>query len=173
MNHMKSRFLFALFLASLAAMSFAGQALTGEEQTFIQKAATGDQAEIKLSQLALERASIPEVKQFAQTMVTDHRKSSSMLKPIAVDHGVTVAETLGSQTEGKIKRLEGQSGAAFDKTYIEMMVKDHEEMLHAFEAAAPKANDSKLKEFISTVQPIVAHHLEMAKAIRQNQKTAG
>jgi hypothetical protein len=33
------------------------------------------------------------------------------------------------------------------------MVKDHEEMLHAFEAEAAKAADSKLKDFISTVQP--------------------
>ena len=96
-----------------------------------------------------------------------------MLKPIAVDHGIDVPEKPGSQTEEKIKRLEGQSGAAFEKTYIELMVKDHQEMLHAFEAAAPKANDSKLKEFIATVQPIVAHHLEMAKAIRQKEKTAG
>jgi putative membrane protein len=170
---MRSTFLSAIALGFLGATTFAAQPLTGEEQTFIQKAASGDQAEIQLSKIALERASTPEIKQFAQTMVTDHTKASSMLKPIAVDHGIDVPEKPGSQTEEKIKRLEGQSGAAFDKTYIELMVKDHQEMLHAFEAAAPKANDSKLKEFIATVQPIVAHHLEMAKAIRQKEKTAG
>jgi putative membrane protein len=60
--------------ACLAGTSLNAQALTPEEQTFIQKAATSDQTEIKLSRLALERASIPEIKQFAQTMVTDHTK---------------------------------------------------------------------------------------------------
>jgi len=170
---MKLTFLFALFSSLLAITSLAVESLTGEEQAFIQKAAIGDQTEIKLSQIASQRASIAEIKEFAQTMVTDHTKSSSLLKPIAIDHRVVLPENLGSQAEENIKRLEGQSGAAFDKTYIEMMVKDHEEMLHAFEAAAAKVNDSKLKEFIATVQPVVAHHLEMAKAIRQNEKTAG
>ena len=170
---MRLTILAGLALGFLAPISFAAEALTGEEQTFIQKAAIGDQTEIKLSQIAAEKASIPEIKEFAQTMVTDHTKSSSMLKPIAVEHGMILPDNPGSETAEKVKRVEAQSGVAFDKTYIEMMVKDHEEMLHAFEAAAPKATDAKLKEFISTVQPVVAHHQEMAKAIRQNEKTAG
>ena len=106
-------------------------------------------------------------------MVTDHTKSSSLLKPIALDHGVVLPENPGPQADENFKRLEELSGAAFDKTYIEIMVTDHQEMLHAFEAEAAKAADSKLKDFIATVQPIVAHHLEMAKAIRQNEKTTG
>jgi len=166
-------FLFAALSTCLVGISFAAQALTDDEQTFIQKAAISDQTEIKLSRLALERASIPEIKQFAQTMVTDHTKSTSLLQPIAVDHGVVLSENPGPPADEKFKRLEKQSGAAFDKTYIEIMVTDHQEMLHAFEAEAAKAADSKLKDFIATVQPIVAHHLEMAKAIRQNEKTAG
>jgi putative membrane protein len=81
-------------------------------------------------------------------------------------------ESPGPQTEEKVKRLEKQSGIAFDKTYIEIMVADHEEVLHAFETEAGKAADPKLKDFITTVQPIVANHLQMAKAIRQNENTA-
>src|ERR1700750_2929845 len=75
---MRSTFLSAIALAFLGVTTFAAQPLTGDEQTFIQKVASGDQAEIQLSKIALERASIPEIKQFAQTMVTDHTKASSM-----------------------------------------------------------------------------------------------
>jgi putative membrane protein len=170
---MRKTILSAVLSTCLVGISFAAQDLTADEQTFIQKAATSDQTEIKLSQLAVERASTPEVKQFAQTMVTDHTKSSSLLKPIAVDHGVALPENLGPQTDEKLKRLEKQSGVAFDKTYIEIMVTDHEEILHAFEAETAKAADPKLKEFIATVQPIVANHLQMAKEIRQNENPAG
>lgn len=170
---MKSAFFFLAISACLAGISFAAQILTADEQTFIKKAATGDQTEIKLSRLALERASLPDIKQFAQTMVTDHTKSTSLLKTIAADHGVVLPENPGPQVDEKFKRLQEQSEVAFDKTYVEIMVKDHQEMLHAFEAEAGKAADPKLKDFIATVQPIVAHHLEMAKAIRQKEKTAG
>ena len=55
---MRSTFLFAALSICLAEISFAAQALTADEQTFIQKAATSDQTEIKLSRLALERASM-------------------------------------------------------------------------------------------------------------------
>ena len=169
---MRPTFLFVALLTLLVVGGLSAQSLTTEEQRFIQKAATSDQTEIKLSQLALERASIPEIKQFAQTMVTDHTKSSSLLKPIAMAHGVALPENPGPDAVEEFNRLQGQSGVAFDKTYIETMVKNHEEILHAFEAAAGKSSDSKLKEFISTVTPVVAHHLEMAKAIRQKETTS-
>ena len=170
---MRKLILSAVLSGCLAGLSLAAQAPTADELSFMQKAAAGDQNEIKLSQLAVERASSPEVKQFAETMVTDHTKSSSLLKPIAADHGVVLPENPGSDIDEKLNSLQKQSGAAFDKTYIEMMVKDHEEMLHAFEAESGIIVDSKLKDFIATVQPIVAHHLEMAKAIRQNENTTG
>jgi len=170
---MRKTILSGVLLTSLAGISFAAQGLTADEQTFLQQAATSDQTEIKLGQLALERANTPDVKQFAQKMVEDHSKSTSLLKPIAADHDVALPESPGPQTDEKFKRLEKLSGPAFDKTYIEIMVADHQEVLNAFQAEAAKAADPKLKDFIATVQPIVANHLQMAKAIRQNEKTAG
>jgi putative membrane protein len=118
----------------------------------------------------LERASSPQVKQFAQTMITDHTKSTSLLQPIAADHGVNLPENPQPANDAKYQKLAKQSGAAFDKTYIETMVADHQDILHAFETAAGQAADPKLKEFISTVQPIVAHHLQMAKELRQTKQ---
>jgi putative membrane protein len=170
---MRKTILSAGFWICFAGTSLAAQGLTAEEQSFIEKAASGDQAEITLSKLAVTRATSPDVKSFAQTMVTDHTKSTSLLKEIAANHGMTLPEKPGPETDEKVQRLEQQSGVAFDKTYIEIMVKDHEEMLHAFEAEEGKAADPQLKDFIAKVKPIVANHLQMAKAIRQNEKAAG
>ena len=103
---MRLTFLFAALSTCLVGISFAAQALTDDEQTFIQKAAISDQTEIKLSRLASERASIPEIKQFAQTMVTDHTNSTSLLKPIAVDHSVVLSENPEPQADENFKRLE-------------------------------------------------------------------
>ena len=164
-NFMRRMILSSVLSTCLVGISFTAQALA-DEQTFIQKAATNDQTAIILSQLAVERASSPEIKQFAQTMVMDLTRSTSLLKRIAVDHGMALPENPGPQTNEKLKRLENQSGVAFDKTYIEIMIADHEEVLHAFEAEAAKAADPKLKDFIAKVQPIVANHLQMATAIR-------
>jgi putative membrane protein len=167
-----SKTILSVAVSCLVGVTFAAQALA-DEQTLIQKAAASDQTAIILSQLALERGNSPEVKQFAQTMVTDHIKSTSLLKPIAVDHGMALAENPGPQTDEKLKRLKNLSGVAFDQTYIEIMVANHEEALHALEVGAAKAADPKLKSFIATVRPIVENHLQMAKALKQNKKIAG
>ena len=164
-------FLITLF-SSLGMNGFAAQPLTPDEQTFVKKAATSDQAEIKFAQFALEHATTAAVKQFAQQMVTDHTKSTSMLKPIAGEHQVVLPDKPGPDTNEDFQRLEKVSGIAFDKTYIEIMVKDHETMVDTFQAEAAKVTDPQLKDFIANVEPVVAHHLAMAKAIRQDEKTA-
>lgn len=168
---MKKMTLSMVFTICLAGLSFAAQDSAADEGAFIQKAAASDQKEIMFSKLALERASSPQVKEFAQTMVTDHTKSTSLLQPIAAEHGVNLPENPQPASDEKYQKLQKQSGVAFDKTYIEMMVEDHQDALHAFETEAGQASDPKLKEFISTVQPIVAHHLQMAKELRQTKQT--
>jgi hypothetical protein len=51
---MRKTILSGILSSCLVGISFGAQALTPDEQTFIQKAATSDQAEITLSQLAVE-----------------------------------------------------------------------------------------------------------------------
>ena len=121
-------FLITVF-SGLGINGFAAQPLTPDEQIFVKEAATSDQAEIKFAQFALEHATTAAVKQFAQQMVTDHTKSTSMLKPIAGEHQVVLPDKLGPDANEDFQRLEKASGIAVDKTYIEMMVKDHETML--------------------------------------------
>jgi len=50
---MRLAFLFVALSTFLVTISVAAQSLTTDEQTFIQKAASGDQTEIKLSQTRL------------------------------------------------------------------------------------------------------------------------
>ena len=167
---MKKSILAAGFSACLIGVGFAAQGLTPDETTFIEKAAKSDQAEISLSKLALKHSSDPQIKQFAQEMVTDHSKSTAMLKPIAAQHGVVLADNPGPANAAKAKMLVKNSGADFDKTYLQLMESDHQNTLQAFQSEGPMVKDKKLKEFVATVQPIVAHHLQMAQQLRQGEK---
>ncbi|MBV9491549.1 MAG: DUF4142 domain-containing protein [Verrucomicrobia bacterium] len=169
---MKKTILLTALSLCCAGIGFAAQGLTADEQAFIQKAAKSDETEISLSKLALEKSTAPQIKQFAQMMVTDHTKSTSLLKPIAATHNVAIPATPGPANEAKYKTLQKTSGAKFDAAYIKLMVTDHESTLQAFQNASGKVHDPKLKEFIATVQPIVTHHLEMAKQLQQSGKKA-
>jgi hypothetical protein len=64
-------------------ISAKAQGLSPEEQAFVKHAAMGGLAEVKLSQLANDRASDMKVKDFARRMITDHTQANNELKPIA------------------------------------------------------------------------------------------
>jgi len=74
-----------------------------------------NKAEVELSQIALQKAENPEVKQFAQKMVQDHQKMIQQLQPLAMQGGAsrsTSSSVLGSSSEsrGRSTTTEGRTG---------------------------------------------------------------
>ncbi len=97
-----------------------------DQQRFIQQAAIGNMAEIQMSQLAQQNAQNPQVKQFAQTMIDQHTQAQNQLQQIASQSGVTLPASLDKKHEAVQTRLSKLHGAAFDKAYVDAMVKDHQ-----------------------------------------------
>jgi putative membrane protein len=142
----------------LIAVSAQGQGLSAEEQQFVKKAAAGGLAEVKLSELAQDRASDAKVKDFAAQMVTDHTQANNELKPIADSNKVPVPTKLQGDSEVTYKRLEKLSGSKFDAAYIKVMVSDHDKTVSAFEAASSKVKNPDLKAFVDKTLPVLRQH---------------
>ena len=60
-------------------------------------------------------------------------------------------------------RLAALSGAAFDRAYIDDMVKDHKADIALFEKASRASGDSPLKKFAADKLPTLREHLKMAE----------
>jgi putative membrane protein len=60
-------------VASLPAFA----ALSSADRNFVEQAASGGMAEVQTAQLAQERSGSPEVKQFANRMITDHTQANT------------------------------------------------------------------------------------------------
>lgn len=112
-----------------------GKAQTDDDKKFLATAAQSDVNEIKLSQLAEEKATNPAVKAFAHKMVVEHKKMSASMKPFADSWGVTPPAGLDDDHQKEYDKLNGLSGADFDKEYIDQMVTDHAKALDAFTSA--------------------------------------
>ncbi len=95
---------------------------------FVRKAAIDNQAEIALSQLAVQRAQDPQVKQFAQQMVDQHKQAGDQLKQIASASGLQVPDQLDRKHQKEQQKLSQLNGAAFDRQYLKDMVKAHKQM---------------------------------------------
>ncbi|HLI86420.1 MAG TPA: DUF4142 domain-containing protein [Bryobacteraceae bacterium] len=140
--------------------------LTSADQTFLHKAAQVNMYEIELGKIA-ERSSNPAVRQFAQTMVTDHSKMQDQVKSVAMDQGVTLPTKVSSTQQATIDRLSKKSGAAFDKDYIDTMVKDHKTDISEFENQANNASDPAVKSLAEGALPTLHLHLTMAQNVQK------
>jgi len=86
------------------------------DMQFLMKASQSDFTEIKFSQLAMDKASSPQVKAFAQKMITDHQTLETDMKPFADKAGVSLVMELDAEHQQKYDALSQLSGMDFDKT---------------------------------------------------------
>jgi putative membrane protein len=122
--------------------------------------------------LAHQKGTNAEVKQFGQTMVNDHGGVNKQAVALAGRLHVTPEENPtsrqltqgGEQSRGQ---LNGLSGAAFDRAYIDHEVEYHQTVLDAIDQTLiPGAQNADLKKLLTDTRPAVAAHLQMAKSIQ-------
>jgi putative membrane protein len=148
----------------LAPSSFAGQSQeVSPDQTFAKKAVVGGLAEVQLGKMAVEHATSPDVKQFGQRMVEDHGNANRELMALVEKKGIAVPTALDQQHQAEADRLAKLQGAAFDRAYIQHMVKDHEEAMRLFSTQAKEGHDTELRSFAVKTLSTLEEHLNMAR----------
>ena len=140
-----------------------GMKMNAADHKFATDAAEGGMAEVQLGQLAVSKASNPDVKNFGQRMIDDHGKANDQLKSTASGMGLTLPTSIGAKNQATYDRLNKLSGAAFDKAYMQDMVRDHEADVKEFEHESQSGSDAALKSFASQTLPTLQEHLRMAK----------
>ena len=122
--------------------------------------------EVRLGRLAQERASNAEVRAFAAMMVERHTIAGTDLKRVANRHNITEEPRKDSDNE-PFEKLSKLSGVEFDRTYLEMMIEEHEDAVKAFEdKAGDKDEHADVKDWASKALPDVKQHLEQARNLR-------
>jgi putative membrane protein len=142
-----------------------------DDTDFAVKAADGGMLEMELAQLALEKSSSPQVKEFAQSMINDHGKANEELKSLAQSKNITLPTTMSEDNQKHYNDLAEKSGTEFDQAYCDFMVKDHKEDLDSFKKAAENSEDADLKSWAAGKVPVLEHHLAMAEGMEKSVKS--
>jgi putative membrane protein len=150
------------------------------DREFVEKMGQVNLAEVKLGQLAAERASNAQVKQFARRMVSDHEKANAELKQVASKMAVQVPAALDAKHQELHDRLSKLKGAEFDREYMQAMVDGHQEVAQELERHADTpgtgersvgtsgdANQAhaSVSAWAKKTLPDVRQHLDQAKQI--------
>jgi putative membrane protein len=137
------------------------------DENFAKKAAQGGMAEVKLGQLAEQKGSSPEVKNFGRRMVQDHSKANNELKDVTSKENIPLPNEMDKSDQATYDRLSKLSGDAFDRAYARDMVKDHSKDVSEFQKEAKNGKDESIKNFAAQTLPTLQNHLDQARQMEQ------
>jgi putative membrane protein len=134
------------------------------DETFAKQAAASGLAEVKLSQLAIDKAQSLEVKQLARKMVMDHTKANTELKQIADQQNMKLPTELDAKQQQTFDELSKLSGSAFDREYVRLMSADHDATVVKFQHEGLYGQDPELKSFAMKTLPLIEKHDRLVHA---------
>lgn len=136
-----------------------------QDKDFVHEALEGGMAEVQMGQLAAQKGSSDDVKQFGQKMVQDHTQMTDQMKQVAQQLGVSEPKGLSKKDKAEVAKLSSLSGAEFDKAYIAAMVKDHKKDLSDFRAEAQNTQNPAVKQVAEQGAQVIDQHLQMAEQL--------
>jgi len=156
-------------LTAQAKMHKAGAAMT--DQQFVDFAGQTDMVEANLGQLAQNVSDNQAVKDYAQTLVTDHTQDFSQLNTAAQQASLTVPTAIDSEhNKAMIDPFQKLKGKAFDHKYIEEMIAGHTKAIAIYKKEADDAQNAAIKSYAQAALPTLQKHLDGAKALLKGGK---
>ena len=138
-----------------------GSSASGDK-TFLMNADEGNSAEIAASQMALRKSKNPDVRVYAQQMITDHQKLRSDMSTFTQQMGVTIPQPLNATHKAEAQRLSALSGKSFDAEYVKTMDQDHHKTLGMFQNEVATTSNQDLKAAVQQGTSVIQQHTEAA-----------
>ena len=157
----KIRIAVAACAGLLAAGAATAQNLSKGDQRLLTSLAQANVNEVAAGNIALQKATSPEVKSFAQKMVDDHTKGLQEVQQVAQAKNVTLPAEPDAKHKKMADRLNALSGEDFDKSYIANAgVNDHKAAHKLVTDAQQKAKDPDIKALAAKLQPTIDQHMK-------------
>ena len=126
--------------------------------------------EIAAGKIAESKATNADVKAYAREMVQAHTaldKQGAKPSGQTATTNAAVRDSVVRANEATASQLQSaNSGAAFDKAYVDAQVQGHQNALSFLQAAQNQAQSADLKKTIAGAIPDVQKHLDRAKALQ-------
>lgn len=130
-----------------------------------------NQKEIMLSEMALKKASSPEVREYAQMIVQDHQQNEKQLTSMARTLGVEL-QTQPDPAQMKknqqtMQKLQGAEGQQFDQMYVQTMIDGHLEAIQKLSKAQGQIDNQQIAQLMSATLPVLQKHHDRGKELQK------
>jgi putative membrane protein len=135
---------------------------------------TANRIDIDQAKLALKKTNNPQVKEFANQMISDHTSLEKSVADLAKKLGATEAESdtskqLKQQAADERKKLESLKGQDFDREYLSHEIAYHQAVIDAAKnTLIPNAKNPELKSAVQGAAPVLQGHLQHAQQLQKS-----
>lgn len=136
---------------------------------FVRQAIRGDNSEIMLGKLAESRGGTAGVRDFGQTLVSDHTKAKQQMAGLAHSMNITPPSQPMREAKAESKKLSDMKGSAFDTAFVNYMIKDHQKDIQNFQSEA-NANNGAASTMAKQQLPTLRKHLNIAESLQTKEQ---
>lgn len=136
-----------------------------------------DQMEIMAGHLAMQKGTTQQVRNLGGRLARDHNLSDQRLLDLAKNYHLDlslsppeISASDAAKDSATLKKLQTQKGKEFNKTYLESMVKGHQQAVRLLTQSYEKLTDqSPLKGYIRDILPILEQHEHVAAHLEKKE----
>jgi putative membrane protein len=137
-----------------------------------------NQSDSMAAALAIDKATDPEVKAFAMSLMEDHHalrvKGEELVERLSITPRLPATDPLAPAIDDEMIALRAAAGEPqFDRVYLEKEVIVHRAIADFAERARRSTPNEQIRHFIDQMVPVVRHHLARAQALQKKlERTA-
>ena len=139
------------------------------DSSFYKNAAEGGISEVDAGNLASQKGTNQEVKDFGAMMVKDHGAANDKLKSIADSKNITLPTTASVGQMATKAKLDVLSGDTFDHSYIKSQIKAHRSTIALFRKEIANGQDADAKAFAVATLPTLKSHMKAIVKIASDE----
>ncbi|HEY1107853.1 MAG TPA: DUF4142 domain-containing protein [Opitutaceae bacterium] len=139
--------------------------LKSGDKAFLEKAAKFSHEDVEVSRVAASRTANPEIRRFAQMLVSAHDDIHEDIGELAAAKGVNLPAK-DPVSDKWVKR----DGKSFDRDYIEHVVETHKDAVKAFDEQARDGHDADTVNYARKHLSKLQSHLQQALDIQRMMK---
>jgi putative membrane protein len=150
--------------AAVSAVEPTSAPLSKGDQKLMMEVAMGGMMQLEVSRIAVQKATDEDTRMLAEAEVAEQTGLKAKLMEIATAKSMTMPSAPDAKTQRMIAKMQGMSGADFDRAYIrESGVKGHQLLDKTMSKVESRATDPSLKALASAAHPLVRTHLQVSR----------
>ncbi|HTV85008.1 MAG TPA: DUF4142 domain-containing protein [Dyella sp.] len=138
------------------------QALDSGEHAFLARAMADNASQMAMAKLALQKSTNPRILEVANMVLAERSALDQKLAAIAGSSVDRAALQQAATHCARMATLESLSGDTFDKTFAGLMIRDHYQIIPAYEAVKFGTADTAIKAFAHDAVPALQGNLAVA-----------